>query len=267
MHELSRQVRFSIDPFAGIQQEGFNSYCSKPTCETLAIYLALWVKLAGKINPETGFVVNVVDIDKTVRQHVVPVFEMRIRNSSKNEKSLQPADIAEILTISWSKLKDKFGTMQLKNLSLELNPFRKLGIDSEDGKMIYFSEKFEFAASHTLWNEKFTAEENFRAFGKCANPAGHGHNYQIAVELKTPSADEIRIGDYERIVDSEFIKIVDHKNLNADVPELENINPTVENIAAFAWEKLHGKFTAAKLYCITVWENERTFCRYSQDDR
>lgn len=265
MHELSRQVRFSIDPFADIRQEGFNSYCSKPTSENLAIYLALWVALAGETNPETGFVVNVVDIDRAVRQHALPAFETQISNSFKNNKPVKLTDIAELLRTSWTKLKIEFGAATLKTLSLELNPFRKLGIDSEDGKMIYFSEKFEFAASHTLWNEKFSDEENFKVFGKCANPAGHGHNYVIAVEVKSSANDELRIGDYERTIDSEFITLIDHKNLNVDVPHFQNINPTVENIAAFAWDKLQGKFAAAQLNCVTVWENERTYCRYRRD--
>ena len=94
MHELSRQVRFSIDPFVDIHKEGFNSYCSKPTSENLAIYLALHVSLAGKVNPETGFVVNVADIDSAVRQQVVHVFEEQIKGSFKKNKAVRFIDIA-----------------------------------------------------------------------------------------------------------------------------------------------------------------------------
>ena len=48
------------------------------------------------------------------------------------------------------------------------------------------------------------------------------------------------IGDFENVVDSEFIKLVDHKNLNADVAAFAQANPTIENIAAFAWDRLIG---------------------------
>jgi 6-pyruvoyl-tetrahydropterin synthase len=63
-------------------------------------------------------------------------------------------------------------------------------------------------------------------------------------------------------VDEEFIRLVDHKNLNVDVVELSKINPTVENIAALAWNKLVGKFGEAVLHCVTVWETDKTYCSY-----
>ena len=130
--------------------------------------------------------------------------------------------------------------------------------------MLYFSEKFDFATSHMLWNDKFSDDKNFEVFGKCANPAGHGHNYVVEVTIKKASDDkELKIGDFEKIVHNEFIKIIDHKNLNKDVSEFASVNPTVENIAVVAWQKLVGKFELSELDSITVWENERTFCRYT----
>jgi 6-pyruvoyltetrahydropterin/6-carboxytetrahydropterin synthase len=63
-------------------------------------------------------------------------------------------------------------------------------------------------------------------------------------------------------VDDELIKVVDHKNLNADVAEFSKTNPTVENIAAFAWKRIAGKFGEASLHCVTVWETDKTYCSY-----
>ena len=126
----------------------------------------------------------------------------------------------------------------------------------------YFSEKFEFAATHKLWNDAFSEQQNFEVFGKCANPAGHGHNYVVEVTVKTPGASEFPIGRFEEIVHHELIRLVDHKNLNVDVEEFGRTNPTVENIAVFAWERLNGKFAEAKLHCITVWETDKTCCSY-----
>ncbi|MBA7713719.1 hypothetical protein ES703_122726 [subsurface metagenome] len=63
-------------------------------------------------------------------------------------------------------------------------------------------------------------------------------------------------------MDDEFIKRVDHKNLNIDVSQLSSLNPTVENIASFAWDSLIDKFGSAKLHCVTVWETEKTSCSY-----
>jgi len=129
--------------------------------------------------------------------------------------------------------------------------------------MLYFSEKFEFAATHRLWNDDFSQERNLEVFGKCANPAGHGHNYVIEVTVEAPAdKNGFRIGDFERIVNDEFIKLVDHKNLNAELKEFSETNPTVENIALFAWNRLVGKSGEAALYCVTVWETDKTYCSY-----
>ena len=267
MHKLSRRVRFSINPFLPSDSRGFNSLSSKPAAEGLAVFFEVSVELVGAVEPTTGFVVNVLDIDKMVREYVVPIFSERIRSDFRNGKHISLSDIAELLKSSRGRLANKFETARVNKLSLSLNPFRKVAVDCEETgeecKMIYFSEKFEFAAMHRLWNDDFSQSRNFEVFGKCANPAGHGHNYIVEVTVKTPAErGEFRIADFERTVDDNLIKLLDHKNLNVDVAEFGKTNPTVENLAVFAWNRLVGKFGAAALHCVTVWENDRTCSSY-----
>jgi 6-pyruvoyltetrahydropterin/6-carboxytetrahydropterin synthase len=275
MHKLSRQVRFSINPFLPNQSFGFNSFASEPAGEGLSIFFELCVKLVGEVEPATGFVANVIDIDKSVREYVVPIFAERISEDFRRGKHIGLFGIAELLRLAWGQLADKFTAAKMSKLSLKLNPFRKVAADCEDCKMIYFSEKFEFAATHKLWNEDFSPERNLEVFGKCANPAGHGHNYVVEVTVKTPAGsilrsrtttkdekDSFQIGEFEKIVNDELIKLLDHKNLNADVAEFSKTNPTVENIAAFAWNKLADKFGEAALHCVTIWETDKTSCSY-----
>ena len=267
MHKLARKVRFSINPFLDSDAEGFNSYASKPAGNGLAMFFELGVKLTGDVETATGFVVNVTDIDKNVLEYVVPIFAERIKKYFRQSKHIGFLQIAELLKSGWGQLEKKLSTensaAKLSELSLNLNPFRKVAVNCEDCEMIYFSEKFEFAAMHKLWNDDFSDERNLKVFGRCANPAGHGHNYVVDVTVKMPTSnDGFRIGDFERIVDNEFIKLVDHKNLNLDVVEFQRKNPTVENIAIFAWDKLAGRFGEATLHCVTIWENDRTYCSY-----
>ena len=216
MHRLAREIRFSVDPFGGEGKAGYNSYCSKPGCEGVGLFFSLWVVLEGDVDNETGFVVNVSEIDKKVRGSAVPVFSERICELYGNSKSVSILDICGILRLVWGKIEGKFGQVGLKELCLELNPYRKVAIESEDFKVVRFSEKFEFSAMHTLWNDKFSEEKNLEVFGKCANPAGHGHNYIIEVTVEQHSDKRLEISEFERIVDSEFIQAADHKNLNVD---------------------------------------------------
>jgi len=263
MHKLARQVRFSINPFLPEDSRGFNSFSSKPAGEGLSIFFELCVELAGEVEPATGFVVNVTDIDRNVRECVIPIFAGCVRKDFRQGKHIGFFEIAKLLKSAWGQLADKFGTARLSELSLALNPFRKVAVDCEDCKMIYFSEKFEFAAMHKLWNDDFSDERNLQVFGKCANPAGHGHNYVVEVTVKTPTeGGSFHIGDFEKVVDDKLIKLVDHKNLNVDVPYFAKAIPTVENIAAFAWGRIVGKFGEATLHRVTIWETDKTYCSY-----
>ena len=263
MHKLLRQVRFSINPFLSEDSMGYNSFASKPACEGLSIFLELTVEVTGPVDPTTGFVINVSEIDGNVRESVIPIFAGRIKQRFQQAKHIGLSEIAELLISTWDRLADRFGTAKLSELSLKLNPFRKIIINSKDLNMVFFCEKFEFAAMHKLWNDDFTEQQNMEVFGKCAHLTGHGHNYIVEVTLQMPpNRDDFHIGNFEKIVDDELIKLLDHKNLNADLDFFNKTNPTVENITTLAWNQLTGKFGKAKLHRLTIWETDRTYCSY-----
>ena len=262
MHKLCRYVRFSINPFLPDDEPGFNSFASKPAGEGLSVFFELGVELAGETNRATGLIINVSDIDQKVRKCAVPVFAEGIRTSYRAARHIGYDRLAELLKCAWEKLADEFGPVQLSRLSLKLNPFRTLAVDKQDCAVVYLSEKFEFAAAHKLWNEQFDEKQNVETFGKCANPAGHGHNYIIEITVKWPVGQDIRTSAFEKVVHQELITVLDHKNLNEDVPEFRRANPTVENITVFAWNKLVGKFGKGVLHCVTVWENDKTYSSY-----
>ena len=266
MHTLSRQIRFSLNPFVDQQTQGFNSYAAKPCGDGLSIYFSLWVDLTSELDHDTGFVVNVSQIDQTVRQKVVPLFENMLHGSFRSRQIPRMISLVEVLKKSWVAISDSFRTKTLTQLCLELNPFRKITLQSNEAKMFIVSEKFEFSAMHQLWNEKFKKSKNFEVFGKCANLAGHGHNYiiEVSVEKDQASLDENWHLEFEKGVKEHFLDLVDHKNLNADVPEFRSLNPTVENLCSFAWQKLENKLKNAKLHKVIIWENDRTYCCYSK---
>jgi 6-pyruvoyltetrahydropterin/6-carboxytetrahydropterin synthase len=242
-------------------EPGFNSFASKPAGDGLSVFLELGVELAGDTDPATGLIVNVSDIDGIAREHVVGIFADKIKSSYRASRHISYDELAGLLKSAWAKLSDKFGRAKLSRLSLKLNPFRMLAVEG-DCTMVYLSEKFEFAAAHKLWNDKLSEQQNIEVFGRCANPAGHGHNYIVEVTIKWPASQKYRTGDFEKVVYQEFIKQVDHKNLNVDIPEFQKVTPTVENIAVFAWNKLIGRFDIADLHCVTVWETDKTYSSY-----
>lgn len=261
MHRLSREIRFTVSPFSE-QAKGENSYCSKPDCEGLGVFLSLWLELGGEVSAKTGFVVNLTDIDELCRKKAVPIICKSLRAKFLQGESVSFYEVAEILADCFEPLKGEFLPAKVLSLTLNINPYRKIKVLADNKKVIYYSEKFEFAATHKLWNDKLCSEENFAVFGKCANPSGHGHNYIVEITVEIDDSKKFTYGSFEKSVDDNLIEILDHKNLNADVPYFADNNPTVENITTYAWQQLVDAFNAAKLAEITIWENDRAYCTY-----
>lgn len=133
--------------------------------------------------------------------------------------------------------------------------------------MIELTQCFEFSASHRLHVASLSDEDNRRYFGKCNNPHGHGHNYQIEVTIGRQVPDEagtvLPLPRFEEIVKREVIDRLDHTHLNADVPEFAELNPSVENIARTIWGYLDGKLAPATLRRVRVWETGKTYAEYA----
>jgi len=132
--------------------------------------------------------------------------------------------------------------------------------------MVYLTRKEQFAASHRLFNPTFSDVKNFEVFGKCANPNGHGHNYEIEVTLiGMPDPETGMIMDLKKLsdlVEKELLDKVDHKHLNMDVDFLQGIIPTAENLAVKFWNILEPKIPAGKLYSIKLAESGNNIVEY-----
>ena len=137
--------------------------------------------------------------------------------------------------------------------------------------MVRLSQKFEFSATHRLHNPALSDAANRDTFGKCNNPHGHGHNYEVQVTLKGRPDDArgvlLDVPAFERIVASTVIDRLDHKNLNVEVPEFrDGLIPSVENIAITIYRMLKPQLAdaGAQLAAVTVWETPKTWCEYSE---
>src|SRR5687768_10339434 len=105
--------------------------------------------------------------------------------------------------------------------------------------------KEHFNAAHRLYNPEYSIEKNFQVFGKCSNSNYHGHNYELIVkvigEVNPDTGYVIDLKVLSDIINENVIKKFDHKNLNLDVIEFSNLNPTAENIAMVTYSLLREK--------------------------
>ncbi len=132
--------------------------------------------------------------------------------------------------------------------------------------MVYVTRKAHFSAAHRLFNPRFTDEQNEAVFDKCNNLHGHGHNYTIEVTVAgDPDPETGYVIDLKKlsdIIEEVILSRVDHKHLNFDVPELDGIIPTAENLAMVFWSLLLPQISEGKLYNIRVAESENNWAEY-----
>ena len=123
-----------------------------------------------------------------------------------------------------------------------------------------------FNAAHRLYNPAFSDEKNDAVFGKCNNLNFHGHNYTILVCLEGPIDPEtgyvIDLKILSDIIEEEVKEPFDHRNLNLDCPEFENLIPTAENITLVIWNKLRKRLDEKYTIELTLWETERNSVFY-----
>lgn len=129
------------------------------------------------------------------------------------------------------------------------------------------SRKAHFNAAHRLFRKDWSDEQNAVVFGKCSNPNFHGHNYELIVsvtgEIDAETGYVIDIQDLKDIIKVEVEEALDHKNLNIEVSEFQDLNPTAEHIAIVIYNKIKPKLKSDLDLEITLYETPRNFVRYS----
>jgi len=261
---LTRQVRFAINaaPDSQLSTGATNGYAGYPSLTGLGHFFALDVAIRGELQTQTSYLLNIKDIDLAVRARVVPTVTGCIAAGQFTGGGIVAREIFDEL---------RRELPGVRSINLHLSPFLSLSVHDSEHPMVRLSQKFEFSASHRLHNPSLSEADNRAAFGKCNNPHGHGHNYELQVTLVgQPDVNGVivEVPSFERVVSETVIQRFDHKHLNVEVPEFATgkLNPSVENIAMVIYRLLKPKVddSRAKLASVTVWETPKTWCEYSE---
>jgi len=131
------------------------------------------------------------------------------------------------------------------------------------------SRKAHFNAAHRLFRKEWTDAKNLEVFGKCSNPNYHGHNYELVLsvtgEIDSETGFVIDLKTLKDIIKNEVEDPFDHKNLNVEVSEFKNLNPTTENIAVVIYKKIKPQLKSSLELEVTLYETARNFVTYSGD--
>ena len=132
--------------------------------------------------------------------------------------------------------------------------------------IVHVTRRARFNAAHRLFDPNKSDEWNLATFGKCSNPNWHGHNYELEVtvagEPDPATGFVIDLSELKQLINTYIVEPCDHKNLNIEVPFMEGIMPTTENLAVAVWKQLEDKLPSGRLHCVHLKETENNAASY-----
>lgn len=134
------------------------------------------------------------------------------------------------------------------------------------GEIVSVFREEHFNAAHRLNNPSWTDSKNKEVFGKCNLPNYHGHNYVLIVKVTGEIDDNtgylIDMKILSDIIKENVLDRFDHKNLNEDVIEFKQLNPTAENIAIVIYKLIRPLISELLSLQIRLYETPRNFVEY-----
>lgn len=134
--------------------------------------------------------------------------------------------------------------------------------------MIQLTRRYRFPAAHVLRHPSLSDAENQRIYGKCAHPAGHGHDYGVEVTVTGPvdaaSGSIVPPALLDEIVGEHVLDPFSHSLLNQLEP-FRDLVPTAENIARVLYQAIApalAQRSGARLVRVGVVETRRNRFEY-----
>jgi len=131
--------------------------------------------------------------------------------------------------------------------------------------MPFITKQFKFCAAHKYWNNSWDKDKNFEVFGDDIKV--HGHNYVLDITITGPINDQsgfvFDIQKLKKIVNKKIISVLDHSQIQDDIPWFKGKQPSTENLVLFIWEQVEPMVdTPAKLHKIKLRETPTIFTEY-----
>jgi 6-pyruvoyltetrahydropterin/6-carboxytetrahydropterin synthase len=132
------------------------------------------------------------------------------------------------------------------------------------------TRRVHWNSAHRLYRADWSDEDNARIFGECSNPHWHGHNYEMDVTVAGPVDPEtgyvLDLKILKDLLQDRVVSDLDHRNLNLQVPWLEGLNPTTENLVVAIWNRIADRLPEGlRLERVVLWETPRNYVEYRGD--
>ena len=256
---LTREVRFTIPLPPVVVPPPLNGLAGN-LVDGPGMFFVLTVTLCGEVDSQSQYIQNIKIIDARVLRDAVPAIA-QLLGQGRFTLARATQQALQTLHAGWANA-------DLVAVQLALNPYSHCSIRVEEPDMVQLTQRFEFSAAHRLHNASLDEVTNRGLFGKCNNPAGHGHNYEFEVTLAGTPDSAGKVANpttFTQIVHDTIITRFDHKHLNSQTAEFAQTIPSVENIARVIYDLLKPRFAAPlQLASVRVWETPKTSAFYAE---
>lgn len=272
MFYLTRQIAFEASHYNRIPElsdaENFALFGAAANPNSHGHNYVLEVMVKGNLDVDDGMVINLTTLDALLKSEVIVNYDHKHLNKqhpvfAKNPL-LQPT--CENITIEiWQRLTPALPDGLLHRVRLYESSTLFVDYYGED-LMVYLTKVYEFSAAHRLHSYALSDEENRDIFGKCNNPAGHGHNYILEVTVKgdidAKTGLVAGLNLLDEVVQKQVYARFDYKHLNLDTPEFEKLNPTSENFVKVLWDVLEPNLRPVVLHRLRLRETPKNHFDY-----
>lgn len=272
--QLSKQIRFCASHYYWLESwseaQNWSRFkgCANRHGHGHNYQVALTVQ--GPIDPQTGFMINFVDLTEILQTHVVAVLDHKMLNAQVPFFQDYLPTLESITYFVAQQL-----LSPLKEAGLSLISVKTLELD--DLFMVYsippaasqplteaimrLTRQYNFSAAHRLWNPSLSEAENQRLFGPCTRI--HGHNYMLEITLEgRPDPLTSMIVDieaFDTLVEQVLLADLDHRFLDEELSWLGGKLSTAEHLAQGCFDRLAPKIESlspeARLVQLRLYEN------------
>lgn len=134
--------------------------------------------------------------------------------------------------------------------------------------VVHITRRERFSAAHKLSRPDWSAEKNLEVFGKCSNPNWHGHNYELWVTVEgspdPATGFVIDLSELGKLMKQHVVDLLDHRNIDMDVPFMKGKLSSTENLAVAIWEQLETAVNTlgGRLHRVKLQETENNYVEY-----
>lgn len=229
----------------------------------------LEITIRGKVDPTTGMVINIKELDSLMKEQILFHLDQKSLNDEVPYFLTNTPTLENIAIYCYQQLTHLPQNVSLVKIRLHENPTLFSDYTIGEKHSMTITRCYDFCASHRLAIPELTDEENLVIFGKCSNPTGHGHNYELEVtvsgKINPDTGMIVDLEQLDQIVQDEILQRYDHKNLNSDVEELHGLNPTSEVVTKAIYQRLKTKLPV-KLERVLLRETKNNAFEYAGED-